>query len=423
MSFNKNKIKDLDQNDPLSKYQSEFQISDKDLCYLDGNSLGRLPLRTVDKITLFLKEEWGKQLVEGWEDWIDEAQKSGDLLARNILGANTGEVLVCDTTSINFYQLCSAVIKANPKRNKIITDSANFPTDRYILEGIADQYGLELIFIDNETANDQEYERITADILEPYMSDSVSLVTFQVLQYRSGALNPIKEITELAESYGAMTVWDASHAAGSVGLDFKENNIDLAVGCTYKYLCAGPGSPAWLYVSKKLQNKLNVPIQGWFAQKNQFGMGPKFEKSPDIRGFQIASPSLLGIRCVNASIELIEEAGMSKIIEKAQKGTDLMIDLYDDWLADLGFELMTSRNAKRRGGHISLMHKHAKKISVALRKFERVIVDYRIPDQIRIAISPMAMTYDEVYRGMKRIRESVIRKDYLKVDDSLSEVT
>ena len=423
MSFNKNKIKDLDQNDPLSKYRSEFQVSDIDLCYLDGNSLGRLPLRTVDKINSFLKEEWGKQLVEGWEDWIDEAQKSGDLLARNILGANTGEVLVCDTTSINFYQLCSAVVRANPTRNKIITDSANFPTDRYILEGIADQYGIELIIIDNENVNGQEYERITADTLEAYMSNSVSLVTFQVLQYRSGALNPIKEITELAESYGAMTVWDASHAAGSVRLDFKENNIDLAVGCTYKYLCAGPGSPAWLYVSKKLQNKLNVPIQGWFAQKNQFGMGPKFEKSLDIRGFQIASPSLLGIRCVNASIELIEEAGMSEIIKKAQKGTDLMIDLYDHWLADLGFKLMTSRNAKRRGGHISLMHKHAKKISVALRKFERVIVDYRIPDQIRIAISPMAMTYDEVYRGMKRIRESVIRKDYLKVDDSLSEVT
>ena len=216
MSFNKNKIKDLDQNDPLSKYRSEFQVSDIDLCYLDGNSLGRLPLRTVDKINSFLKEEWGKQLVEGWEDWIDEAQKSGDLLARNILGANTGEVLVCDTTSINFYQLCSAVVRANPTRNKIITDSANFPTDRYILEGIADQYGIELIIIDNENVNGQEYERITADTLEPYMSNSVSLVTFQVLQYRSGALNPIKEITELAESYGAMTVWDASHAAGSV---------------------------------------------------------------------------------------------------------------------------------------------------------------------------------------------------------------
>ena len=226
MSFNKNKIEDMDQNDPLSKYQSEFYVSDKNLCYLDGNSLGRLPLRTVNKITSFLKEEWGKQLVEGWEHWIDEAQKSGDMLARNIIGGNPGEVLVCDTTSINFYQLCSAVVRANPRRNKIITDSANFPTDRYILEGIADQYGLELIFIDNEILNTQEYERITVADLEPYLSDGVSLVTFQVLQYRSGALNPIKEITELVNSYGAMIVWDASHAAGSVELDFKKNNID-----------------------------------------------------------------------------------------------------------------------------------------------------------------------------------------------------
>ena len=172
-----------------------------------------------------------------------------------------------------------------------------------------------------------------------------------------------------------------------------------------------------------MQNKLNVPIQGWFAQKDQFGMGPKFQKSPDIRGFQIASPSLLGIRCVNSSIELIEEAGLSMIIEKARKGTELMIDLYDEYLAGLDFKLMTPRDAKRRGGHISLMHKHAKKISVALRRFERVIVDYRTPDQIRIAISPLAMTYDEVFRGMKRIRESVIREDYLKVDDNVSEVT
>ena len=230
-------------------------------------------------------------------------------------------------------------------------------------------------------------------------------------------------ITKLVKQYGALTVWDASHAAGSVDLDFEGNNIELAVGCTYKYLCSGPGSPAWLYVHKSLQERLQVPIQGWFAQKNQFEMGPKFEKSPTIRGFQIASPSLLGLRCVNVSCEMVKQAGIKEIAKKAQTGTELMIDLYDEWLKDLGFVLMTSRDRKKRGGHISLMHEHAKNISVALRQFQRVIVDYRTPNQIRVAISPLAMSYDEIYRGMEKIRESVVRKDYLQVRDNLSEVT
>lgn len=423
MALTKEFIKALDQNDPLSEYQNEFHVTDKDLCYMDGNSLGRLPLKTIEKISSFLKDEWGSELVEGWEHWINEAQVIGDLLAESILGARKGEVLVCDTTSVNFFQLCSAVVKADQTRKTIVTDAANFPTDRYILEGIADDFGLKLIIIDNEDINSQEYERISPEVLKPYLSEDVSMVTFQVLQYRSGALNPIRDITKLAKQYGALTVWDASHAAGSVDLDFEGNHIDLAVGCTYKYLCSGPGSPAWLYVEKSLQKKLQVPIQGWFAQKNQFEMGPSFEKSPDIRGFQIASPSLLGLRCVNVSCEMVKQAGLKEIAKKAQTGTELMIDLYDEWLKDLGFVLMTSRDRKKRGGHISLMHEHAKNISVALRQFQRVIVDYRTPNQIRVAISPLAMSYDEIYRGMEKIRESVVRKDYLQVRDNLSEVT
>lgn len=423
MMITKESVNLLDKNDLLSSYQNQFQVSDKNLCYLDGNSLGRLPLKTIEEINSFLKNEWGDQLVEGWNTWIDEAQKSGDLLARNILGANEGEVLVCDTTSVNFFQLCSAVVKAHPNRKSIITDAANFPTDRYILEGIADNFGLNLIIIDNEGINSSDYERISTEILEPYLNDDVSLVTFQVLQYRSGALNPIKEITELVKHYGGLTVWDASHAAGSVDLNFKEANIELAVGCTYKYLCSGPGSPAWLYVDRNLQDNLQVPIQGWFAQKDQFEMGPSFEKSMDIRGFQIASPSLLGLRCVNTSINIIKQAGMTEIVKKAQTGTNLIVDLYDQWLQELGFILMTSRDKTKRGGHISLMHDHAKNISIALRKFERVIVDYRKPNQIRIAISPLATSYSEIYRGMRKIKDSVSRADYLRIGDNVSEVT
>jgi len=423
MKITKQYIKTLDKNDPLSKFKNKFYIEDKKVCYLDGNSLGRPPKETIKEINSFLNNEWGTKLVEGWERWINEAQSTGDLLAKHVLGADKGEVLACDTTSVNFYQICSAVVSSFPERKTIITDAANFPTDRYILEGIAEKFNLNLIIIDNEDINKKGYERLTPDILRPYLNEDVSLVTLQVLQYRSGSLNNIKEITKLVKHFGALTVWDASHAAGSVELNFKNNNIDLAVGCTYKYLCSGPGSPAWLYVQKNLQNKLRVPIQGWFAQKDQFEMGKNFEKSPDIRGFQIASPSLIGLRSINVACKIIKNAKIENIINKATLGTDLIIKLYDEWLIDLGFLLMTPRNSDKRGAHISLFHEHAKSISVALRKFEGVVVDYRTPNQIRIAVSPLSTAYDEIYRAIKKIRDSVRRKDFLKIKEYKSNVT
>ena len=417
MLLNPKTIDGLDQSDALASFKTEFHIQNKNLIYLDGNSLGRLPKKTISNINDFLIEEWGTKLVNGWEGWITEAQVSGDLLGEHVLGVKKGEVLVCDTTSVNFYQLCSAVIKSNLNRKTIITDAANFPTDRYILEGIADTFGLTLQLIDNENVDGKEYERITPEILEPYLNDDVALVTFQVLQYRSGALNPIREITALAKKYGILTVWDASHAAGSVHLDFEKNDIDLAVGCTYKYLSSGPGSPAYLYVKKSLQKQLQVPIQGWFAQKDQFEMGPNFIKSENIRGFQIASPSIMGLRCVNVAIDMIYRAGMTAIVNKAQKGTEIMIAFYDEWLKQLGFRLMTPRDKAKRGGHISLMHENARNISVALRNYENTIVDFREPNQIRIAISPLAMTYSELYEGLKRIRDVAESKSFEKIEN------
>ncbi|MEN9857144.1 MAG: hypothetical protein RLZZ222_291, partial [Actinomycetota bacterium] len=308
---------ELDQNDPLAGYRSKFVITDPNLCYLDGNSLGRLPHATVKAVSDFLSQEWGNEVVTGWSHWIDEAQVAGDLLGRAVLGAGPGQVLVCDTTSVNFYQLCVAAIKARPGRKTIITDAANFPTDRYILKGIAEQFGLKLIIIDNEDPAIAENELITADLLEKYMTEDVAMVTFEVIQYRSGARTDIQSVTDLARSYGALVVWDASHAAGAIELNFDACGVDLAVGCTYKYGNSGPGSPAWLYVNKKIQQELQVPILGWFGNEDQFGMGPDFVKAEGIRGFQIASPSIIGIRGVQVAFAMIEEAGIDVIASKA----------------------------------------------------------------------------------------------------------
>jgi kynureninase len=414
---------DLDARDPLARFRSQFVISDSNICYLDGNSLGRLPLSTIEAVNSFMSNEWGPEVVTGWGHWVDEAQPTGDLIGRATLGAAAGQVLACDTTSVNFYQLALAAIHARPGRKTIITDAANFPTDRYILDGIAKQFGLNLVIIDNESAGTAEHERITPEILAPYLNEDVALVTLEVIQYRSGARNDIKSLTDLVRKHGAFMLWDASHAVGAIEMDFDKNGVDIAVGCTYKYGNSGPGSPAWLYVNKKVQAELQVPIQGWFSQGDQFAMGADFERAQGIRGFQIASPSLIGLRCIKSAFSMIEEAGIGAISEKAAIGTEMMIQLYDAWLADLGFTLLTSRNPQERGGHISLGHPDAARICVALREFADVIPDYRTPNSIRLAIAPLPTSYVEVWDGFARIRDLVASRQYEKIEKTDSRVT
>ena len=411
----------LDAQDPLKDFKNRFVVTDPDTCYLDGNSLGRLPHATVTAINDFLHDEWGRETVQGWSHWIDEAAQTGDLIARSALGAEAGQTLACDTTSVNLYQLASAAIRARPGRRRIITDAANFPTDRYILAGLAAANGMELIIIENE--NGDRSELITPEALEEYLDDDVALVSLQIIQYRSGARQDVRGITELARRYGALVLWDAAHAVGSIELNLDSAGVDLAVGCTYKYGNSGPGAPAWLYVSHKIQKELQVPIQGWFSQGDQFGMGPVFEKADGIRGFQIASPSLIGLRCIKTSFEIIKEAGIGAIAHKAAVGTQMMIDLSDAWLAPLGMELNTSRDPNERGGHISLVHPDAARICVALREFANVIPDYRTPNSIRLAISPLATSYVEVWDGFERIRDLVSTRQYEKVKEGGSRVT
>jgi kynureninase len=419
---------ELDRKDPLNKYISEFVKNDPTLCYLDGNSLGRLPKQTIENIKDLLTNEWGKELVNGWTHWIDEAQRVGDLVGEAALGAKNGQVLVTDTTSINFYRACKAAISARPERKTIIIDEANFPTDRYILQGIANELNLKLVTIQNDIRSESgKYngsdELITGSELEKYLNEDVALVTLSIIQYRSGALNDVKELTKLIHNNGSLVVWDASHAIGVVDLQFDRDDVDLAIGCTYKYGNSGPGAPAWIYINQRLQNELSMPIQGWFAQKDQFVMGSEFEKADGMRGFQIASPSILGIRCVKTSFEMIKAASLRTISEKAAIGTSLMIEMFDELLAPLGFELTTPRDSNKRGGHISIHHIDAEKIARGLRIDKNVIPDYRVPNCIRLAISPLTNSYEEIWEGFIRIADYVKSGDYQLLGEAKSSVT
>lgn len=413
----------LDEMDPLNKYKKLFYFDDESVCYLDGNSLGRLPNKTVLDLNNLLTNEWGKHIVGGWADWIDEAERVGDLIGRSALGAAPGQTLAIDTNTINLYQLAWAAIKSNPNRKKILTDRANFPSDRYAMEGIAKELDMELVYIENEDESLSEGEITTPDLLSKYLDSDVALVTLQIIQYRSGGLNNYAEIESMVRKNGSLMLWDCSHALGSVNLQFDKNRIGLAVGCTYKYGNSGPGAPGWLYVSTELQSKLDVPIRGWFGVKNQFEMGPVFEKSESIRGFQISTPSILGLRSVKSGFEMIEEATMVLIQEKCLKGTDFMISLFDEWLIPLGFALTTPRERSKRCGHIIITHPDGAQIAVALRKIKKVFPDYREPNGIRFSFSALPTSFSEIYDGFYRLKELVESGEYKKVSLTSSSVT
>ena len=419
---------DLDAKDSLAKYRDRFVFNDLEVCYLDGNSLGRLPKATVETINKFLIEGWGTKIVDGWGEWIDKAETTGDLIGRAALGAAAGQTLAMDTTSVNFYRLVRAAISARPGRKTIITDEANFPTDRYIMQGIAKELGLNLVVIPNDlqthsVSKTLSDELVTPAILKPYLNDDVALVTLSVVAYRSGALHDIKAITDLVRNSGALVVWDASHAVGAVDMQFDRDGVDLAVGCTYKYGNSGPGSPAWLYVSKKVQKEMQMPIQGWFAQRDQFIMGSQFDQADGMRGFQIASPSIMGLLCIDEGFGMIEDATIAQINAKATKGTEMMVELFDQWLAPLGFELVTPRDSKLRGGHISIYHPDAAQIARGLRDDMKVIPDYRAPNVIRLAMSPLATSYVEAFDGFERIRDYTQSGKYLDLDLSSIKVS
>lgn len=408
----------LDASDPLREFRGEFVVADESTCYLDGNSLGRLPRASLRAVADVMEHEWGRELIAGWDGWIDEAQHVGDLIGRAALGAAAGQVLAIDTTSANFFQLCAAALRARPGRGTVVSDAANFPTDRYILEGICRDRGLRLVLVDDVDGEGD----VSLDRLASVLNDDVALVTLSVVQYRSGALHDVAGTTAAIQRHGALALWDASHAVGVVPLEFDRWGVDLAVGCTYKYGNSGPGAPAWLYVAAHHLDALQVPIQGWFAQADQFGMGPSFERAPGIRGFQVASPPIVGLRCVREGFRMIERAGIGAIAAKAARATAMMVSLHDAWLAPLGCALVTPRDPARRGGHLTFHHPQAEQLSRAMRA-ANVIGDYRAPNQVRVACSPLATSYVEVWDGFARIRDLLSSGGHLRAAPPSSRVT
>ena len=388
---------ELDAADPLREFRDRFSWPGEPLIYLDGNSLGPLPLATQQRISEVVGQDWGAGLVRSWERWIDLPRRAGAAIGR-LVGAAGGQVIVCDSTTVNLYKLASAALDARPGRTVIVTDDDNFPTNRYVLEGIAAKRGCELRLI--ATNMDQG---ISEAAVRSAAAADTALVSLSHVAYRSGALADMAKITEIAHEAGALTLWDLCHSAGAVPVQLDESGADLAVGCSYKYLNAGPGSPAFLYVRDDLQQRLRQPIWGWFGQRNQFAMSPRYEPVPDIDAFMTGTPQIIGTVAVEEGARLLGEAGMGRLRAKGIALTGYLISLADQWLAPHGFAVATPRDGAHRGSHVCLRHPEAWRISQALIR-AGVIGDYRTPDRLRLGPAPIITRFTDVWDALDTVR-------------------
>jgi kynureninase len=388
----------LDSADPLASFRERFAIEDE-LIYLDGNSLGRLPKTTVRRVIDVTTREWGGRLIRSWgEGWMDLPVTVGDRLAAAALGAAPGQTVLADSTTVCFYKLCAAALDLRPGRAEIVTDIDNFPTDRYVLEGLAKARGGGIKWLQCDP-----HAGPTPEAIADAVSEDTALVTFSHVSYRSAHIADMAAINELAHDAGALVLWDLSHTVGSVPVALDHDGTDLAVGCTYKYLNGGPGGPAFMYVRSGLLDKLQQPIWGWIGRRDRFEMAQGYESAEGIESLLSGTPSALALSCVDEGVKMVAEAGIERIREKGIALTSFAISLADDWLAPLGVGIGSPRDDARRGAHVALTHPDARRLVAELRE-RGVVPDFRQPDVIRVGLSPLSTRFVDVWDGLDVLR-------------------
>lgn len=411
----------LDSQDKLASFKEAFVISDPSLVYFDGNSLGMMPKAAQEKSRQIVDEQWGKDLIRGWnKGWWDAPTRVGDKIGQ-LIGAAAGQTLVGDTVSVNLFKLATSALTLQQNKTRIITDTFNFPSDLYILQGIDQTLGNrhEIIRI-GSSDND-----ITPDIaaLEAAINENTALVTLSHVVFKSGYMYDMKRITDLAHKKGALVLWDLSHSVGSVHVHLDDCNADFAIGCTYKYLNGGPGAPAFLYVNKAIQEKLSSPIWGWWGQKNPFDFDLDYTPAPGAQRFLVGTQPMISLLTMEAALEPLLQAGMDALRAKSILMTDFASFLTEAWLAPFGFSLGSPLDSAIRGSHISIRHPEGYRINRALIEEMNLIPDFRAPDNLRLGFAPIYLSFADVWEGFDRIRRVMEEKRYEKYPKSKLAVT
>ncbi|MER1997456.1 MAG: aminotransferase class V-fold PLP-dependent enzyme [Arthrobacter sp.] len=394
------RARELDAADPLAGMREKFLGSDDAgvPAYLDGNSLGRPLAATLERMNDFVRNQWGGRLIRGWDEgWLALPRQIGDLLGSAALGAASGQCIIADSTTVLLYKLARAAVAAGGDRTEIILDRDNFPTDRYVMEGIAAECGLTLRWVEADYDGGVRPESVAAAV-----GDKTSLVVLSHVAYRSGFIADVPAITDIVHRAGGRVLWDLCHSAGSVPAELDAWNVDYAAGCSYKYLNGGPGAPAWAYVAARHQGGFEQPIRGWLGAGDPFGMGRDFVPAPGIQRVVSGTPPILGMLAMQDMIGLIAEAGMDRVREKSEQLTAFAVEAFDEVLAPLGAVLASPREPARRGSHITIDHPSFKDVTARLWE-QGIIPDYRNPNGIRLGLSPLSTSFTETWTGIEAI--------------------
>lgn len=387
-----------DAADPLADFPARFVQADGVHSYLDGNSLGRPVAATANRIAEFIAHDWGNRLIRSWdENWFELPVTLGDRLASSVLGAAAGQTIVADSTTVLLYKLARAGVAARAGRTEIVIDDDSFPTDRFVVEGIAAECGLTISWIRVDTA-----AGVTPDLVAAAVSERTALVVLSHVAYRSGFLADLPAITAVVHEAGALMLWDLCHSAGAVTIDLDSAGVDLAVGCTYKYLNGGPGSPAFAFVNSAIQDTIEQPIWGWMGAADVFAMADHYQPANGMRRFLSGTPPIVGALAMTDMLDLIDEAGISAIRTKSIALTEFVIDFADRRLVPLGATVASPRIVERRGSHVTLRHPLFRAVTAELWR-RGVIPDFRAPDGLRIGLSPLSTSFAELERGLTEV--------------------
>ncbi len=414
----------MDDSDPLKDFRNRFSISDVNVIYLDGNSLGRLPLKTKALIGEVTGYQWGNQLIESWnKHWYEKPVELGNKIAP-LIGAGEGEVVVSDSTSVNLYKLAHAALKYNRGKTKVVSDVFNFPTDLYILQGLVKEFGTKY-----HLTLAQSKDGISVDLedLKAKIDENTALVVLSLVAFKSSFLYDAKEVTDWAHKKGALVLWDLSHAAGAVPVELSKTNADLAVGCTYKYLNGGPGAPAFLYVNKRVHEKLASPVQGWFGDRRPFQFDLNYQPAEGIRRFLTGTPPVISLMAIEPGLDILLEAGIENLRKKSIMQSEYFLFLANELLEKEGFRSGSPADSSRRGSHISLKHPEGYRICQALihpkNSDLKVIPDFREPNNIRFGITPLYTSFSEIRNTVFRLKEIVTAGEFEQFSVARKSVT
>ncbi|WP_042540060.1 kynureninase [Microbacterium sp. MEJ108Y] len=396
----------LDAADPLHAHLEAFAEAPGVGAYLDGNSLGRPLKDTPEKLSAFVRDDWGTRLIRSWdEQWMALPMELGDRIGSLTLGAAAGQTVVADSTSVLIYKLMRAGATADPSRTELVIEAGNFPTDRFMAEGVAAETGMTVRWIEPDPVAGVQIADVVAAI-----SERTALVSLSHVDYRSGALADMPGITTAVHEVGALMMWDLCHSAGVIPMQLDAWGVDMAVGCTYKYLNGGPGSPAFAYLRREHQGVLRQPIQGWWSAADIFAMGPEYVPAGDIRQLLSGTPPITSMLAMQGMLDLIEQASIEAIREKSLSLTDFAVRAYDEALAPLGVRLLSTRDAALRGSHVTIGHPDFRAVTQRLWA-DGIIPDFRFPDGIRLGLSPLSTSYVETLTGVLAVRDALESHD------------